>query len=181
MDKALEIGGNIIRGIVDTLTSGAKAVWDAGWTIINKIREGGENAWKGFSDWLGSVVNSIPGFIKDVLGIHSLSSVMASIGENLIRGLEEGIKRRTGGVEGIINNLTNRVIEIVGPMQAALAGLIPMPNLGGPGLDWNPRTPSGPAMDPSGGTVTGPRPAPAGGTVTSWLNAAIAATGVPAH
>lgn len=67
-EKFKEIGGNIVQGIWD----GVSGAWDRFWT------------------WLSGKVSGIIDGVKNLLGIHSPSTVFAGIGENMALGLSEG-------------------------------------------------------------------------------------------
>lgn len=56
-----------------------------------------------------AVVDKIPGFIKDKLGIHSPSAVMAEFGRSIGQGLAAGIDQSVGVVERAVGRLTNIV------------------------------------------------------------------------
>lgn len=79
--------------------------WNAfksiGGNIVNGIKDGIGSAWNRFMNWLGGKVGGIVSAVKNMLGIHSPSTVFAGIGENMALGLKEGwddeykdIKRR---------------------------------------------------------------------------------------
>lgn len=69
--KMLEFGKNIIKGIVDGITSAPTAIADA----------------------LGGVVNSAIDSVKKTLGIQSPSKLFAWFGKNMMIGLAEGIQK----------------------------------------------------------------------------------------
>lgn len=70
------IGNNIINGLINGISSRIEAVKE---TITN-------------------LANSMPSWIKNILGIHSPSTVFAEIGGNISAGLAQGITEGTGQV-----------------------------------------------------------------------------------
>ena len=58
---------------------------------------------------IGSIFASIIKLIKDVLGIHSPSTVMEDIGKNMMLGLRNGIKNGINGVIDLINTLIKKI------------------------------------------------------------------------
>ena len=84
-DKLLEIGKNIIQGLIDGINSKHKEIS------------------KAISDFCAGFVQ---GF-KDALGIHSPSTVMQEIGAYLIEGLKNGLLNNpvTNTVSTVINNI----------------------------------------------------------------------------
>lgn len=94
-DKLAEIGQNIWNGLIDGLNAAWTAVTDA-------------------------ISNFVDGFVqgfKDALGIHSPSTVFASIGTDTIQGLIDGIG-------GMIGAITEKVGEVVGAITDTIGGLI---------------------------------------------------------
>jgi hypothetical protein len=55
--------------------------------MILGLQQGIVNAWKGFMGWIHGLIMKIPKGIRDALGIHSPSTVMADIGGNMGKGL----------------------------------------------------------------------------------------------
>lgn len=114
---AFEIIGGLVTGLIDNLPQiGAAAM-----QIINTLLEGLANLWQsmlevgqnivegiwegiaGMAEWLWSKVtgffDGIVGGIKDFLGIHSPSTVFASIGDNMAAGIGVGFDRTMDKVE----------------------------------------------------------------------------------
>lgn len=102
----LEVGGNIVKGLLDGVLAEIKAVGLAGW-LWNKF--------------VGFIINNV----KELFGIHSPSTVFAEIGGNLIAGLLEGITAAWqgildffgGAVEGIKTTLGGLWDQITGSAE----------------------------------------------------------------
>lgn len=86
------LGKDIIDGLVNGLTNGAKVVWDILVEIGTKILT----------------------TIKDILGIHSPSTEFFEIGTNIIDGLVNGIKSILGNVWDLLSGIGSKIIEIMG-------------------------------------------------------------------
>lgn len=82
------------QGIWDGIVNVFSGIWDTfseiGSNIVDGIWDGISGAWDSFLGWLSGKVNGIVDFVKDLLGIHSPSTVFAGIGENMAIGLSEG-------------------------------------------------------------------------------------------
>lgn len=81
---------DIVSAIVDGFTENAPEFKEIGNDIV-------EGIWAGISalgDWIGGKVSGfLDGIVdgaKDILGIHSPSTVFAGMGENMVAGLEKG-------------------------------------------------------------------------------------------
>ena len=72
---------------------------------------------------IGFVKDKIPGPIKSALGIHSPSKVAAGLGEQVPRGLAQGIEATSGLVGKAANDMANQAIVGIGSplVDASLA------------------------------------------------------------
>lgn len=81
-------------GIWESITGVFSNVWEKfkeiGGNIVSGIKDGITGAWDAFTGWLGNMVGGIVDGVKNMLGIHSPSTVFAGIGENMALGLAEG-------------------------------------------------------------------------------------------
>lgn len=86
--------GDYFSGLWDTVKNIFSNAWetfkDIGANIVNGIKNGISEKWEAFKDWVGDKVSGLVGFAKDLLGISSPSKVFASIGENMVAGMEKG-------------------------------------------------------------------------------------------
>lgn len=86
--RVVSVGSNIIKGLVNGITSGAQSV-------INAI---------------GGVVNDAISWAKELLGIASPSKVFKEIGDFTMQGMEEGIN---GGLKGVLKTVKNAATDVV--------------------------------------------------------------------
>jgi TP901 family phage tail tape measure protein len=84
----VEIGKDIIRGLINGIGSMKRAVGD-------KIQ---------------SIANSIPAGIKKLLGIHSPSRVMMAIGKFIPQGLELGIGKGINGIKRMASTMASATV-----------------------------------------------------------------------
>jgi phage-related protein len=107
-----QIGGRFRDGFNSIVGSAV----DAGANIVNGIKQGILNAISGIGGWVkGAIVDPIIGAVKGFFGIASPSTVMISIGWNLIRGLVVGLLKANLG--GIIH-------QVFGGFPQALAAML---------------------------------------------------------
>lgn len=104
-----EIGNQLVEAIKGGVSALPKAMLDIGKNIVSGLWNG-INAMK---DWvlskISGFVGGIVGGIKNLLGIHSPSTVFAEIGENVSRGLANGIQAEAGLVTSTINGVARRL------------------------------------------------------------------------
>lgn len=98
-DGALDFFGEIWEDITGVFSH----VWDTfkeiGGNIVQGIWDGVSGAWGKFMDWLNGKVGGIVNGVKNMLGIHSPSTVFAGIGENMALGLSEGWSSEYDGIK----------------------------------------------------------------------------------
>jgi phage-related protein len=110
--------GTIATTIVDTLSK------------IDLVKVGGDlvkGLWNGINDLGGWVIDKIKGFgqgildgIKGFFGIHSPSTVFAGIGENLNKGLAQGLDSSAGLVTKSMNSMTDDALSaVISPMVSS--------------------------------------------------------------
>lgn len=86
-----DIGKNIIQGIIDGVT---------GWW--NNLKEGIVNTGKNIVNWF-----------KDVLGIHSPSTVFEELGQFIMQGLGIGLEESENEATSPLNSLLDKLMEIL--------------------------------------------------------------------
>lgn len=94
--KAVNFAGTVVSKI----TGIPKAVGDVGGKLLSIGKDLIGGLIKGIRDKAGEVISTIkneivdklPGFVKKALGIHSPSRVFAKIGQNIVQGLNVGIR-----------------------------------------------------------------------------------------
>lgn len=125
----------IIEGIVEAFASLGGELVDAGADLLHGLWDGISGAaswlWEQVSGWASSLVSDIKGFF----GIHSPSTVFASIGGYMAEGLGEGWKNEYGNIkkqiEGDMNFGTatvdfasSGVGQYTGAMQSAFGDIV---------------------------------------------------------
>lgn len=109
---------------VGALNSMATEAGKLGAGFVKGIQDGIGGALDGLKRWVtDNLANALPQWVRDVLGIHSPSSVFADIGANMIKGLEQGILSSWPSVETVIQRLMSQ-----------FAGL--SANVSGDAADW---------------------------------------------
>lgn len=132
--------GNGLKSMVSSLKGIAKQLVEAikgGFANLPQAMTGiGKNIvqglWKGIGamkDWvLGKIkefVGGIVGGVKNALGIHSPSKVFAGIGENISRGLANGIEADSGLAVAAVQNAARQIggVNINSPNWAVVPSL----------------------------------------------------------
>lgn len=85
-----QIGKDIINGLVKGITSMAEAVWEA----------------------VTSIASSVPNWVKELLGIHSPSRVMAEVGKWIPAGLAQGVDKNASSVQKSMEELGYLIIDV---------------------------------------------------------------------
>ncbi len=140
----INAGVQLLQAVISGIASMVGSVASAAWNIIKTIgsvlspsslfnigKDVVKGLWQGIQDmggWLtgkiiGFVKDKIPGPIKSALGIHSPSKVAAGLGEQVPRGLAQGIEATSGLVGKAANDMANQAIVGIGSplVDASLA------------------------------------------------------------
>ncbi len=95
----ITFAGNIISWFAKLPGKAVSALSALGGDLRSLGRNAMSSMWSGIRSvgssilgWFGGFINSIVGFFKKILGIHSPSSVFYELGKNMMLGLEAGIK-----------------------------------------------------------------------------------------
>ena len=91
---------------IDTITDGLKEIAP---DILDGLIGGLGDGLKSVIDIMTEMGGRIIGAIKLVLGIHSQSTVMYEIGQNIVQGLMNGISSLIGGVAGLFSGLADAI------------------------------------------------------------------------
>ncbi len=99
---------DIIVGIIDAFKN---TNWkEIGDNIVAGIKTGFLDKWEGFKTSVATKFKELWGYIKDLLGIHSPSTVFADIGSNMALGMGVGFGEQMNAVRrqmrGAVNGLT---------------------------------------------------------------------------
>lgn len=84
---------DIIKGLVDTFTSPETLgkLADAGMSLLTGLWDGLKKVWTNITRWWNDTVGGLVQGFKDMLGIHSPSTVFKALGVNIGEGLIEGL------------------------------------------------------------------------------------------
>jgi hypothetical protein len=77
-----------------------------GTNIVQGIISGIDSAWEGLMQKAYEMASALPMWVKEMLGIHSPSTVFAEIGTNIVQGLAQGIGDSAGLVAGAIQGVS---------------------------------------------------------------------------
>lgn len=86
----LQIGKDIIQGLINGITSMAESVWEA----------------------VTSIASSVPNWVKELLGIHSPSRVMAEVGKWIPVGLAKGVDSNADTVKKSMEEIGYLIIDV---------------------------------------------------------------------
>lgn len=93
IEKGKKIAGDILKGLYEGLVP------------------------EGVRKKIGELVDSVVGFFKDKLGIHSPSTVFAGFGGDIISGL-------INGISGMISRAVSKIGEVAGRMSSSFLGFM---------------------------------------------------------
>jgi TP901 family phage tail tape measure protein len=100
--KFMEIVKSIPTGIKQIFTDMTQQFKDIGTAIVDGIGSGITGAKDALMEKAQALANSLPGWVKSVLGISSPSKVFAEIGRNVVQGLIVGIQDTTGELNKVV-------------------------------------------------------------------------------
>ncbi len=104
-----------IEGVTEILTDFVNTVKETAVNIVNGFMDG----LKGLTDRVKSFFTNIVSLIKNIFGVHSPSTVMASIGSNVTEGFAQGIESKKGMVSSAIESLKGLFDGLVSKASAA--------------------------------------------------------------
>ena len=112
--KAKEAGKALIDGFLEKTKNIATDIMSVGKNLIQGVWNGINNAKEWLSEKIGSIFGAdgfIIGGIKKLLGIHSPSTVGASLGDYFMQGFEDGLKQRAKTTEEVAEEAMTGVVE----------------------------------------------------------------------
>lgn len=123
--SAIEWLGGLIKTafekIWDFITAPFKAVWDLGKNIVTGLWEGIQDKFEWVKQKIKDFCGGVMDKIKDFFGINSPSKVMKEvIGENLMKGLANGI---TSGEGGVLDTVKNAGKGILNTFKDSVSGI----------------------------------------------------------
>ncbi|MEU8195229.1 hypothetical protein AB0C10_15760 [Microbispora amethystogenes] len=92
----------VLKGIGSWLTSHGR-------DLIEGLKRGVQAAWGKVKGWFSGLINQLPQWVKDILGIHSPSTVMAALGSDTMKGLVVGLTGEEPKIKDTIKKLTDAV------------------------------------------------------------------------
>lgn len=82
-----------INNVISTIKSMVYGLIQAGKALIDGLWKGIQDQWKNMLKGFQDLVAGLPQALKDLLGIHSPSTVFFEIGANMMKGLANGLKK----------------------------------------------------------------------------------------
>lgn len=130
LSSALDSFANWGRGILDAIARIARDVLDAAGSIGTNIARGISDAltgaWDGLVGKLKALIDLLPQAVKDLLGIHSPSTVffdiMIDFIEGGVQGLIKGAPRLLQEAGGLARKLTGAFSQVLDPSKLAGMG-----------------------------------------------------------
>ena len=129
----LDSVGEIASSIISGLSEGVANISEIGQNIINGLWSGIESMGKWVNDKVSGFFSGIVDNVKNLLGIHSPSTVFSDVGTNIVSGVWEGIQamgswireRVSGFFSGIVNSVKG-VLGIHSPSKvfASIGGFM---------------------------------------------------------
>lgn len=105
------IAGSLFSVLDIAITTLINWIGSIGENIVAGFKDGIDKAWQGIKEWVTGLFDSFIGWIKDILGIHSPSTVFSDIGGFLIEGLKNGITTAFNGLLESAQNLMNNLVD----------------------------------------------------------------------
>lgn len=123
-----ELPGKIMK----TLSDAATWLYNVGKKIIDGLWNGIKDAWKNFVAWFEGLGEAWIRSVEDLFGIASPSRVFAEIGDNIGRGLENGLNRTAGRVALAARSVA-AAATVTASITAGMGVSATASNLNGPG------------------------------------------------
>ncbi|WP_431811388.1 hypothetical protein [Lysinibacillus sp. FW12] len=123
-DIILETVASIGSTIVDTFTSIIDSVWQAGVDIVNGLIKGITSMFGSVASALGKLTDKIPQWVKDALGIHSPSRVMAAIAKWIPAGIAKGILDNINIAKSASQEMADAIVPDFSKTLKASEGLL---------------------------------------------------------
>jgi TP901 family phage tail tape measure protein len=103
-----------------------------GGNIISGLWNGLKATWANVTKWFNDMVNSIPQWVRDALGIHSPSRVMMELGEYTMLGFVKGMDNEQSGVERSAVSLADTPVQAVTTAARSVPDAAPAPATAAP-------------------------------------------------
>lgn len=92
-----------------------------GESVADGVESGVSTGWRGVLTTLGDKVSSAIDWVKELLGIHSPSTVFIEIGEYTMEGLEIGISKQAVSAANTMRDSMNRVVNSASAQSGRIA------------------------------------------------------------
>ncbi len=94
--STIQSWGASIKNYITNLVSG---IWNGITSFLSKLQTGFSTAFSNVLSWVGTIISGIQGFVGNIIStLSSLPSAVVSIGENLVKGLWNGIEDKVDWV-----------------------------------------------------------------------------------
>lgn len=94
--STIQSWGTSIKNYITNLVSG---IWNGITSFLSKLQTGFSTAFSNVLSWVGTIISGIQGFVGNIIStLMSLPSAVVSIGENLVKGLWNGIEDKVDWV-----------------------------------------------------------------------------------
>lgn len=94
--STIQSWGSSIKNFITNLVSG---IWNGITSFLSKLQIGFSTAFSNVLSWVGNIISGIQGFVSNIIStLMSLPSSVVSIGENLVKGLWNGIEDKVDWV-----------------------------------------------------------------------------------
>lgn len=94
--STIQSWGSSIKNFITNLVSG---IWNGITSFLSKLQIGFSTAFSNVLSWVGNIISGIQGFVGNIIStLMSLPSSVVSIGENLVKGLWNGIEDKVDWV-----------------------------------------------------------------------------------
>ena len=103
----------IPAAILDGITDGAKNIAEVGGEIINGLWSGIESMGEWINDKVSGFFNGIVDGVKNLLGIHSPSTVFSDVGTNIVSGVWEGIQAMGEWIKEKVSGFFGGIVDSV--------------------------------------------------------------------
>ena len=114
----VEVGLEVIVALVNGILQALPNLANAAVNIVDGLIQGLISAWPNLIANLSSLVDQIISVVKSILGIHSPSTVFASIGGNVANGFLEGFQSAWSAVQQWVASAVSAVVSMA---QAAVS------------------------------------------------------------
>lgn len=116
LDVGLQVIASLISGILQAIPDLIIVAFE----IVGGLLNGLNDAWPNLIENIKNLVINFIDSVKNILGIHSPSTVFADMGKNVAAGFKEGFANAWEAVVSFVSNAINGLISMV---QNAIAGL----------------------------------------------------------